>query len=107
MGLAKITKLRTLLQKRWKELGFRPSDIIRDANERGLKLHAAQMSRYIKGEKGGPSDNDIMWLAYRWGIPVRMNIGEPVITEGKITYEIRPYNEQECLESIKKVFKNG
>ena len=43
MGLAKITKLRTLLQKRWKELGFRPSDIIRDANERGLKLHAAQI----------------------------------------------------------------
>lgn len=105
MSLSKITKLRKELIKRWGELDLKTSDIIRDANERGRKLHAAQMSRYIKGEKGGPREEDILWLSYRWGIPVRMSVGTAVVTEGKITYEIRPYNESECLESLKKVFK--
>jgi len=104
MSLAKNTKLRKEILKRWKELEKRPSDIIRDANERGRKLHAAQMSRYIKGEKGGPCEEDLLWLAWRWGVRVQMTLGKAVIRDGKIVYEIPPYDEQECLQSIKKIF---
>lgn len=110
MSLSKLSRLRTELQKRWKELGLKTSDVILDANERGRKLHAAQMSRFLKGMKGGPSEDDILWLSWRWGICVQINLGKAVIKDGKVVYQITPYNEAECLKAIKslsekKVFK--
>jgi len=104
MSLSKNTKLRTELMKRWSELELKTSDIIRDANERNRKLHAAQMSRYLKGVKGGPCEEDLLWLAWRWGVRVQMVLGKAVIRNNKIVYEIAPYNEAECLQSLKKIF---
>ena len=104
MILGKNPVLRKELLKRWKDLGLKPADIIRDARERGVKLYASQMSRYMKGEKGCPCEQDLLWLAWRWGVRVQMVVGRAVVKEGKITFEVPPYNEEECLASIKKLF---
>jgi hypothetical protein len=90
------------LQTRWKQLELTSADIIRDANERGVKITKTSLSAYRKHQKN-MTQEQIIFLCLRYGVPVLLTVGQPVIIENKITgYEIPKYNEVECLERLKK-----
>lgn len=107
------TRLRTALHDRFKYLypsnhknGFKAESVIKDAGERGFKITASSLSRYVNGDvnKNSLSENQIIWLAYRYGIPVQLAIGKPVVKDDKVLFEIGPFNETEALKILKLIF---
>jgi hypothetical protein len=108
MNLVQNPEIKRLLLDRWKELDIRVSDVIKDAEERGMKLCPVRMSRYKTGNhKAGISESQLIWLATRYGIFITFNIGEPMIVDGKLKYDVKPYNELRCLLMLNKIFPNG
>lgn len=117
MGLIKDSdRLRTYIHERLKEIypsnrghGFVNTAVVRDAEERKFKITPETLSRYISGDKKKStlSENQIVWLAFRYGIPIQLSIGVPVIKDGKIIFEIPKYNESKSLELIRRIFGNG
>lgn len=110
--IVKNEQIRKELMKRWGELELRPTDIINDAYDRGVKISADRLSRYKNQSKDkvtgkgypGLTEEIILWLAWRWYIPTQIKIGIPIIKEGKVTYEIPKYDEKEALRLLKIVF---
>lgn len=107
------SKLRTAIHQRLKELypsnrghGFVNSAVVKDAEERGIKITPETLSRYISGnkDKGSLSEAQIIWLAYRYYIPVQLNIGIAKMVDGKVQFEIPKYNELEALRMLKLIF---
>lgn len=117
MGIIKDSKrLRDILHERLKQIypsnrghGFVNIAVVKDAEERGLKITPETLSRYISGkkEKSNLSEVQITWLCIRYGIPIQLAIGVPVIKDGKVVFEIPKYDESRSLELIKRVFGNG
>lgn len=112
--------LKEALLKRLKELyptnvgyGFRNNVVVKDANERDFKIAAEQLSRYFsdKTTKNSLSEAQIQWLCVRYGIPVFLTVGVPVVMEkdSKLVIEnvIPKFNEGNSLERLKKVYNNG
>lgn len=104
MNLTKNHSLRTEILKRIKELDYSYSEIIIDANERGMPIKSERLSKYIKGKSGGLTEDQLLWLATRLGIYININFGKPVIKDKKIVYEISKFNEYESLKMIDKIF---
>jgi len=105
MNIVKNPKIRELLYSRWKDLGMKVSDVIKDANERGIKVNAARMSRYKNANhKECISPEQLLWLCTRWGIFINLNIGEPVLEKGKLSYKVLPYNEEKCLKKLELLY---
>jgi hypothetical protein len=105
--------LRNVIHTRLKKLypsnskiGFKQADVIKDASERGFTISAPSMSKYFAGDvKNGLSEAQILWLAIRYGIPIKLTIGNPYIGEDNtLKYEIPEFNEAEALKLLKLIF---
>jgi len=88
-------EIRQMLRDRFKELELSFIDISNDACSLGQNIPISMLSRYMKrgNTKGTLSQEDIMWLCYRYGISF------------SIKPEILPYNAKKCIESLKMYFK--
>jgi hypothetical protein len=107
-------KLRTVLHNRLKEIypsnrghGFNNAAVIKDADERKFKIAPEALSRYISGksDKGSLSEAQLVWLAYRYYIPIQLNIGVPVVKDNRIVFEIPKYDELKALTLLNQIFK--
>ena len=116
MNIVTNPHIKKELFDRWQKLGIRTSDVIRDANERNMNINASRMSRYKSGKsKEAITQYQLLWLCVRWGIPVTITIGRPMVINengetvpgAKVKYVIPPYNELDCLNRLKLVFGNG
>lgn len=97
--------LREAIQKRIRELGLSFTRICEDAQEKGYKLSISALSRYFKdSDKNKLSEEDIIWLSYRYCIFTYLSIGVPQILEQKIKWVIPPYDEEKALGMLKMVF---
>lgn len=102
-------KLREVILKRIEgELKLKQRAIIRDAADHGFTLEPGGLNRYLKHgfTLGSLREDQIIWLAFRYGIDVKVQIGVPVIDKKKHTlkWEIPPYNEKEALKKLKSIF---
>lgn len=99
--------IQTHLRTRFEELGLSYTQIGLEAQRFGISnVNAQTLSRYFSGKQQGKlSEESIIYLCYRYGIPVTLNVGVPVVRDGKIVHVIPKYNEQECIEKIKALFQ--
>ena len=114
MSIVKDSKvLKEAIHNRLKELypsnapcGFKQSAVVKDAAERGFVISSSSLSRYIKGDSQNSSlsESQILWLSIRFGIPVRLVVGNPEIKDGMIDYSIPPLNEVNALKLLKLIF---
>lgn len=107
MNLANDEQLRSIIIGRMKELGYKQSFIINDAEERKFKIDPPRLSKYLKGKKSGMTEEQVLWLACRLNIDIVLGIGRPTIKEGKLTFEVAKYNELEAIKKVKRIFGNG
>lgn len=85
--------------------GFKNSAVVKDALERGVKIEAGQLSRYFgKSKKNVLSEDQLIWLCFRFGIPIQLSIGVPLIKEGKIVFEIPRFDEAKALKMLKLLY---
>lgn len=102
MSLVKDSKvLKKHLHERLKELypsnvgfGFKNSAVVLDATERKFKIAPEQLSRYFsdKPQKNTLSENQVIWLAIRYGISIDLRIISP------------KFEEAEALKKLKLIF---
>ena len=104
MNLVNNERLREEVLTRMEKLDFTAAFLCADAAERGMVIKADRFSKYVKGKKGGLTDEQLLWVATRLGIYININIGKPVLSEGKLKWVISPYQEQECLNRLKLIF---
>lgn len=105
-------RLKEELLKRLKELyptnvgyGFKNSAVVKDAQERGVKIEAGQLSRYFgKGKKNILSEDQIIWLSFRYGINIQLAIGVPIVKDGKIVFEVPRFSEAKSLQILKLLY---
>ena len=115
MTLSHDNELRAMIDKRMGEVfgknernnpvNGKQKYLIKDANERGMKITSSRLSKYLKGESGGITEEQILWVATRLGVFINVGYGKPVIINGKLSYEITPYSEDECINRLKIIFK--
>lgn len=98
------TKLRDALKARWKELKLSQSAIQDDAKEHGRNITREAINKYLKNpyNKGALNEAQLIWLAWRWYIPVTLNIGIPNNTNFK--YEVHKYDEKKAIKLLQKTF---
>lgn len=102
MSLVKESKvLKKHIHERLKELypsnvgfGFKNSAVVLDASERRFKIAPEQLSRYFsdKPQKNTLSENQVIWLAIRYGIKFELLVDKP------------PFDEAEALKKLKLIF---
>ncbi len=100
-------KLRKAIIDRIESLGLNQRDVMRDAAEKGYKLPIDMLNRYLtKGDtRGTLREEQIVWLATRYGVYLQLKIGKPVITPpNKLSYEVGEYNEEEALRILNQLF---
>lgn len=100
-------KIRGAIIKRIEELKLSQHDIIVDAQIRGYKLPVDMLNRYLKhGDvRGSLREDQIIWLATRYGIYINMGIGKPIISDtNQIAYEVSKYNEEEALRALSIIY---
>lgn len=97
------TKLRDALKSRWKEIGWTQAAISVDAIEHGQEGVTRQaINKYLRDPyaKGALNQQQIVWLAWRWYIPVTLGVGIP---NGTVSYTIpEVYDEDKALRLLKK-----
>jgi hypothetical protein len=98
------TKLRDALKSRWKELKLTQTAIQDDAKKHGQNITREAVNKYLKNpySKGALNEHQLIWLAWRWYIPVTLNIGIPNNTNFK--YEIPKYDEKKAIKLLEKIF---
>lgn len=106
MKLTDHPYLREQILKRIEEIGWKDSEFIKDAEERGVKIEPTRWSKYRKNKSGGITDETLYWIAQRLCIDINIRFGKPVLKDGKINWVIEPYSELEALKRINKL-KNG
>jgi len=104
MNLANDEELRAAIIGRIKQLGYKQSFLINDAEERKFKIDPPRLSKYLKGKKSGMTEEQVLWLAIRLNIDVVVGIGRPIVKDGKLIFKIAPYNELEAIRNVNKVF---
>lgn len=118
MNIVENPKIHKELLKRWKELDLTAAAIIEDAEERGIHISPPRISKYKSAIKYGKNwkvksigsfkesftSNQLLFLCYRYGIYVHINVGSPVIEGGKLKYEVMPFSEIDCLRKLYQVF---
>ncbi len=111
MNLVSHPQIHEELHKRWKELGLKPSEIMRDAQERGMNIDGPRLSVYKKMIKtgktnGGLTFEQLTFLCIRYGVFININIGTLKIVDGKPLYEVESYDELKCIKRLKLAFPN-
>lgn len=100
--------LKQAIIARIEELGLTGGQIAEDSLKRGVKgitERAISVWRNHSYSKGALNQFQIIWLAYRLGIRVRLTIGEPVMDGKKLKYLIpQPYNEELALKRLMDIF---
>ena len=112
MNIARNATIKKELIARWDKLGYTDAFIVKDAKERSpeIKLATAPLSRWkndkidANGKRFHISDNQCLWLCFRYGIWVNLNFGTPVVIGGKLQYVIEDYSESESLRRLRIVF---
>lgn len=101
--------LRESIKKRLDEIGLTLSEIRADADSHGVKMSLPSISRYLNNsDKITLSEQQIIWLGYRYGIFTTLHIGVAKVSENKkISFNVPPYNEAMCLKILKKIFPDG
>ena len=100
-------KIRQAIIDRINILKLTQQDVINDAALRGYKLPVDMISRYLKhGDmKGSLREDQIIWLATRYGVFINLTIGSPEIDEnGKIKFAVKEFNEEQSLKKLKLLF---
>jgi len=97
------TKLRDALKARWKEVGLTQAAISEDATTRGqIGITRQAINRYLKSPyaKGALNQQQIVWLSWRWYIPVTLKIGIP---SSDVNYEVpSEYDEDKAFKLLKR-----
>lgn len=103
MDIVKNSKsIHAALLKRWEKLGLTSAAVIKDAAERGMTITKSGLSAYKKHSKQ-LTQEQIIFLCLRYGIPVLLTVGNPVIVNNEVKgYKIPEYNELECLKKLDK-----
>ena len=104
MNLVNNERLREEVLGRMEKLDFTASFLCADAAERGMVIKPDRFSKYVKGKKGGLTGEQLLWVSTRLGIYININLGKPVVSEGKLKWVISSYQEQECLNRLKLIF---
>lgn len=99
-------RIRKLLNKRLREeLGLSLTAISEDAKARGENISIESLSKYFsKSDMNNLSEGNIVWLCYRWGVYVTVEVGIRKVIDDKVVFEIPEYNEEKCLAILKKIF---
>ena len=70
--------LKNKLKKRLAELNLKSSDVVRIAREEGMtSISKEKLSRYLNSPipiHGYPTQADILWLANRFGIDIKLHV---------------------------------
>lgn len=107
MNLAHNEFLRKEIKKRVEKVFGKPASLIKDANERGMNIDAARISKYFRNKSGGLTEEQILWVATRLGIEIHINFGKPIVKENKVVFELKPYDELESIRRLNKIFPKG
>lgn len=108
MNLVNDLQLKEEILKRIKELDFSYSEIVKDADERGMKIDPARLSKWVKGKKGGLTEEQLLWISTRLGIFITLGIGDPIVNaEGKLVFKVGKYDELKAIQRLNKLFPNG
>ena len=87
-------KIRVLLRKKFNNLNLSYNVVCETAKENGQYVSPDKLSKYFnKDERGGLTEENIIWLCYRYGIMVFVEVKE-----------MNPFDENKCLEIVKKLF---
>jgi len=102
------TKIRKCLKDRFVELKLTAKQVVDDAKDKDMVFTNASLSKYMKhgNVNSALSEENIIWLCVRYGIPINVLIGKPVVSGKKIEFIVPSYNEQECINNLKRIF-NG
>lgn len=99
------SKLRQALKDRWKKM--KQEDVADDALRFGQPgINRQGINKYLNKpySAGALNDEQIIWLALRWGIPLRLEIGLP---EKQVKYLVpEKFEEKESLKLTKEIFPN-
>jgi hypothetical protein len=95
------TALHKALKARWEELNLKNADIIKDADERGMKFSKANLSNY-RNKQDGLSELQLVWLSFRYDVPVKLVIGKQTVIDGVIRNVVPAYNEKRCIDNLNK-----
>lgn len=106
------SRIRKLLKQRFDELKYTNADVVKDARSRGLLITSASLGRFMKdgNARSTISQEDVVWLCFRYAIEIQLLVGSPKVEDGKIKLFIPAYNEQQCLKYLDKYIistKNG
>lgn len=101
--------IRDLLEKRITELGLSYTQVAIEAerfDQKNIKVET--LSRYFKKvPKNALTEESIVYMCYRYGIPIRLTIGIPEkVQDGKVLCSLPKYDEKLCIAQVKKLFKN-
>ena len=99
-------RILSLLNKRMREeLDLSLTAIANDAKARGMNISVESLSKYFsKSDMNNLSEESILWLTYRYGIFVSIEVGIKKVVNDKAVYEIPPYDEAKCLAILRQVF---
>lgn len=90
--------LKKRLQIRFLAEKLKVADVVRDANEKGMKtITKEKLSRYFNHDtpiKGFPTQKDILWLCTRWGLEIKLSV----------TLK-NPYSTEESIEQAKQIME--
>lgn len=120
MNIVQHPKIHEELIKRWDKLGLTGAAIARDAQERGMDINDSRISSYrnvfkvqkvkkgskkpIKPKRTTLTAVQLHWLCTRYRILVSIQVGSPVIENGKLKFKVMPYDELEALRMLQKVY---
>lgn len=100
------TNIRNVLKKRLVDLGLSNVQVAEEAKRFGQSnVNNETLSRYFKGNTlNSLTEESIIYLVYRYGIPIKLLIGKPLeIRNGEVLCGIPPYNEKECISNLKEI----
>lgn len=104
MKLVDNPKLKEHILKRLYEIDWKDIDLIKDAEERGIKIEANRWTKYKKGKSGAITDETLVWIATRLGIDINLRFGKPIFDGEKITWTISKYDELQCILKIQQLY---
>lgn len=92
-----------LVKRIFADLELTQDAVIKDAQARGYIISNSQLSKYLNHHKEIHSltEKDIIWLCYRYGVDLTLNIGAPIsVTKWKVV----AYSEEKAINKLKLMF---
>lgn len=100
------SNIRAVLKKRLAELGLSNVQVAIEAERFGQKnVNSETLSRYFKGNSlNSLTEESIVYLVYRYGIPIKLVIGHPVKVEnGEVKCTLPKYDENQCIKNLREI----